>query len=514
MESWNDGILKKNRHKYLSFPLSPHFSVSLLCFVLIIASLPVVSFAQISSDARSMVMGGGSGYITGFESNFYNPANLLIPSYKHSTEIEFGSVSMQLNRRPANRSFVPLQGYANQFLPNSTGSSLNINGNRQKLLEHWYGSDETNYSRYATFTATPFGISWQHGPFAYSVGIRSRAINNFDLTKGWFSGGSQSITQKNTLDRNLTQTIATYNEISVGFAQAVTLVNGWSPNLNRLYVGVAPKFIIPGMFMQTDYRSSYHRDNAGNLIQTRSLSTMSAGAISSVWSDNGSLNNSDLFKSSGWGLGLDMGVTYVKSLGNDVALLGGNKRTSLRKSIRISLSITDIGFVRYTNNAMSLDQLRGTRTTHTLPDGPSNEFTGSPVQILSYLKADGVTPDYLQSNKFQDIRISLPTAFHFGATYQDNWWALTGDLTYGLNRDTFNFGGWIADAGAEIRPLHFLPVRAGLQWYPGHHLILASGLGIDTQHFSIDFGTRFSAPSTNRGFYLMGAAITTLRLHF
>ena len=477
LESWDDRFSHYDCDRSSHFPLFHYSIIPLIFTLLLLAVFPLAAFAQIGSDARSMVMGGGSAYLTGFESNFYNPANLLIPNYKHSTEIEFGSVSMQLNRRPLNRTFVPFKGYADQLLSNRSGSNLDTNGNRQKLLEHWFNGDETNYSRYATFTATPFGISWQHGPFAYSVGFHSRALNSFELTKGWFSGNSQSITPKNPLNRNLKQTIATYQEISVGFAQAVTLVNGWSPNLNRLYVGVAPKFIIPGMYMQTDYQSSYRRDNSGNIIQTRTLSMMSAGALSVAWNGKGSnntLSNNDLFNPTGWGLGLDMGLTYVKSLGNDISLLKGNKRTALRRSFRVSISLTDVGFVHYNHQVTSLNQLQGTRTVQQLPEGPATEFTGSPVQALSYLQADGGTSDYLKSNQVHDIRISLPTAFHFGAAYQDNWWMLTGDLTYGLNKNTFNFGGWIADAGAEIRPLHFLPIRAGLDriqditssWHP------------------------------------------------
>ncbi len=491
-----------------------HFGYLLLGIFLLLSVFPIRSFAQVSSDARAMVMGGGTAYVTGFEANFYNPANLLIPDYKYTTEIELGSASLQLNRRPVNQVFVPYQGLLNQFLPNRTGNFLDINGNRQKLLDHWFDGEDANYSRYATFSTTPVGISWQNGPFAYSVGVHSRGFNRFELSKGWYTGNTQNITNQNQVTRDLKQTIVTYQEISVGFAQEVTLIDGWSPQLNRLYVGVAPKFIIPGMYMQADYQSAYQRNTAGDLQQIRALNMMSAGAISGTWDGtNGDLTNGDLFSPTGWGLGLDMGITYVKSLGNDIALLRGETRTPLRKSIRISISLTDIGFVRYNHHVTTINKSKETRLVQQLPDGPTTEFTGSPVQYLSYLQADGAATGYTNAGRVHDISVSLPTAFHAGAAYQDNWWMLTGDLTYSMNKNSFNFGGWMAHAGAEIRLLHFLPLRGGLQWQPGHHLILAAGLGVDTKRVSIDFGTRFSAPSTNRGFYLIGAAVTTLRLH-
>ena len=514
LEYWNTGILEESPS--FGFDLTRNsFLIPLISIFLILSVIPFKTFAQVSSDARSMVMGGGSAYITGFEANFYNPANLLIPDYKYSTEIELGSAALQLSRRPINRTFLPYQGYIDQFLPNQTGIYLDVGDNRQRLLDEWFNGDETNYSRYATLSATPLGISWQHGPFAYSIGIHSRAFNRFDISKGWYSGNGENITKQNPLYRDLKQTIATYQEISVGFAQEVTLVDGWSPKLNRIYVGVAPKFIIPGMLMQADYRSDYQRGADGNIImQTRSLNMMSAGAVSSAWNGaENELTNTDLFNPTGWGVGLDMGITYVKSLGNDISLLKGNNRTALRKSFRLSVSITDIGFVRYNHQATTVKRAKTTNAVQQVTTGPVTEFTGSPVQYMSYLQSDGANSGYLKAGNVKNINISLPTAFHIGAAYQDNWWMLTGDLTYSLNKNTFNFGGWMGHAGAELRIVHFLPIRAGIQWRPGHHLILASGVGIDTKRVSMDFGAQFSAPSSSRGFYLMGAAMTTLRLH-
>gem|GEM_PF-376514 len=493
---------------------SYYFALLLLSIILVLIAFPISSYAQVNSDARAMVMGGGTAYVTGFEANFYNPANLLIPDYTYTTEVEVGSASLQLNRRPVNQVFVPYQGLINQFLPNQTGDYLNIDGNRQKLLDQWFVGEESSYSRYATFSATPIGISWQHGSFAYSIGVHSRGFNRFELSKGWYTGSTQDINGPNQVTRDLKQTIVTYQEVSVGFAQELTLIDGWSPQLNRLYVGVAPKFIIPGTYMQADYQSAYERNAAGGLQQIRALNLMSAGAISGAWDGtNGNLGNGDLFNPTGWGLGLDMGITYIKSLGNDISLLRGKTGSPLKKSLRISVSLTDVGFVHYNHQAAAVNNSTSTRSVQQLPNGPMTEFTGSPVQYLSYLQADGAASGYTNAGRVHDIRVSLPTAFHAGAAYQDNWWMLTGDLTYSLNKNSFNFGGWMAHAGAEIRPLHFLPLRGGLQWQPGHHLILAAGLGLDTKRVSVDFGTRFSAPSTNRGFYLIGAAVTTLRLH-
>ena len=505
---WPTGNLQPAFRRYLRYS-----ALLISSIFLILVALPIGSYAQISSDARSMVMGGGAAYVTGFEANFYNPANLLIPEYKYPIDIELGAASLQLNRRPVNQEFVPYQGFLNHFLPNRTGAYLEVNGNRQKLLEQWFNGEETNYSRYATFAATPLGISWQNGSFAYSIGIHSRGFNRFELSKGWYTGNTQNVTEQNPVTRDLKQTIVTYQEISVGFAQELNLVDGWSPKLNRLYVGVAPKFIIPGMYMQADYQSAYLRNSAGALQQSRALNMVSAGAISGAWNSAGNLTNNDLFNPTGWGLGLDMGITYIKSLGDDISLLRGQNRTALRKSFRISVSLTDVGFVRYNHEAATINKSTATRPVQQLPNGPSDEFTGSPVQYLSYLEADGAASNYTNAGGVRDISVSLPTAFHVGAAYQDNWWMLTGDLTYSLNKNSFNFGGWMAHAGAEIRPLHFLPIRGGFEWRPGHHLILASGIGIDTRRVSLDFGARFSAPSTSRGFYLIGAAVTTLRLH-
>ncbi len=471
-------------------------------------------YAQSDLNARSMGLGGGGAYLTGFESNFYNPANLLIPAYKYPTEIELGSAALEINRRPIDRMFIPLQALEDQFLPGRNGEGVTNYENRQKLYNQWFSDNEDIYSRNAAFSGTIIGVSWQHGPFAYSIGIHTRGINKFTLTKGWFSTDEGKVTSKKKLYRNLEQTIATYQEISVGFAQEVALFNGWSPELNRLYVGIAPKFILPGMYMKSTYRSVYSRDPENNLIQTRSLQAVSSGSISASWNGTtNQLSNTALISPTGWGLGLDMGLTYVKSLGNDLALMRGGSRRALKKSLRFSVSITDIGFVHYDSQVAVINRSPDTLMVQTLPNGPLTEFTGSPGQYPAYLHSDGAGNDFVRASAQNSIRLSLPTALHLGAAFQNDWWTLTTDFTYGLNKNTFNDGGWLFQGGCEIRPFYFLPLRAGLQWQPGHHLILGSGLGIDTRHFSLDFGARFSAPGNNRGFYLMGAAITTLRLH-
>ncbi len=243
------------------------------------------SLAQSILTPRNIGMGGGGvTYISDYSSNFLNPANLLIPDHKFEIQIGLGRLGLFLNNKPLKTQKNPLQAFSDVFSPNQGNltvdnqETFNTTQNTA-AISSWFPDNNQVYSKRAQYNALLLGLSWQKRHYAFSLAVRTRGVNHIDVGRGWYDTHFVQSDTTGILNRSVNQSIAVYHEISFGYAQELSLVNGWTSQLNRLYFGIAPKLVIAGMYFDGQYNSKYIRNNSGT-VNRRSFNSVSTGALS------------------------------------------------------------------------------------------------------------------------------------------------------------------------------------------------------------------------------------------
>lgn len=475
--------------------------------------------------------GGGVTYISDYSSNFLNPANLLIPDHTLKVQIGLGRIGVFLNNKPLETQRNPIRAFSDVFSPNkkdiTVTNQLFTSAQNVAAISNWFPDNTQVYSKKAQYNALLFGLSWQKRHYAFSLAIRTRGINHIDVGRGWYDTNFVQSDTTGILNRSVNQTISVFHEISFGYAQELSLVNGWTSKLNRLYFGIAPKLVIAGMYFNGQYNSRYIRDNSGTVNQ-RSFNSISTGALSnnlgtynlntnSFDYPSNSLSRMDLSQPTGFGAGLDMGLTYVMALGNDISLLRQGNSPVLKKSLRLSVSVTDIGFVKYYKNVRHYYSKPVETSANAIPDVPHSDFIGSPGMFSRFIAADDPSgTSYNSSNLVQETKmnISLPTSLHIGSAIQLPLFMATVDFTYALNQQAFNNKYIVTNIGGELQLIHFLPIRAGVQLEKGFSPIFGFGTALDLPHFEFSVGTQINTSGASHHTYMVGAGVAALKLRF
>jgi len=500
-----------------------------LLVALIIISGYSVSAQTILTPRTVGMGGGGTAFLTGYSANFLNPANLMIADQRYNNGIGLGEIALFLNKQPIKKSIPSYSFLFDQFTPQNINNYSITSTEHQNILTDWFPDNTDYYNRSARFDAVLLGLNIQTKNFALSLALRSRGINRIAINRGWYDDNFVKKGNLRVLRRELHQTIAVYHELSLGFAEQLPLINGWTAHLNRLYIGIAPKLIFGGTYFKGDYSSDYYSGNSGIQFQNvRNFSSFSTGPLSN---DIGHYNNStnqyafpyngltykDALQPTGLGAGLDLGLTYIISIGNDASLLREKNSGPLKKSFRLSASLTDIGFIRYKKNIKSYQVTNDTLMVNNIPGNAKTDFIGSPGSFSRFISNDdpnGFT--YNNNNKTQSASrdIALPAALHIGSALQLNWWMATVDFTYGLNKNAFNSKYLITNIGGELRLIPYLPLRAGIQLQKKQNPIFDIGAAIDTPHFEISTGLEINTPGLKHNTFILGSAVTAFHIRF
>lgn len=509
---------------------TPLLRIALLVTVTILLQLPGVpgvssAVGQALYNAENGGMGGGgTAYIRGFHANFINPANLYLIGHGNSVDLGIGQTAIYAEP------VYPVGGIrewgeyiGKNLLPYEPGRPSLGNARRQEILETRFPGNRAvsrNFNRLETVLA---GVRWHSGESAYSLVLRARQGSRIETGKGWYT------TRFNEDGRELTllHQKETLYELSAGFAHEFTFVNGLFPGTNRLFVGLAPKAILGGALMDIRYEGRYsgssesgdgtfeyrysHNtsgDYTGMTRRYRSGETVSS-------SIGNTLKPLSSLSPSGWGVGLDFGLTYAIPFDNTQF---AEKRPIPRTGpgLYLALSVTDLGVMRYS------------RRPYRLFDGPSeaspelqgiavSAYTGADGQFLEYL--DRLTevpnpladPDSISSGTL--VR-SLPTSVNSGMMIEFGRLRLAGDITLGLANTAFTTKRPSVQLGAELRPLIFLPLRAGAQIVPGRPVQWTLGSGVETASFALTFSARFLSLPGGGGIQPVGGAFGGLRYHF
>lgn len=110
--------------------------------------------------------------------------------------------------------------------------------------------------------------------------------------------------------------------------------------------------------------------------------------------------------------------------------------------------------------------------------------------------------------------VLLPTALHTGILFEVNRLKLMGDLSFGLTNNAYNSTKLVASAGVEIRPLKFLPLRAGTQLATELPNYFSFGAAIETKLLDLSIANQFVSRTFNENPTLSGITVAALQFHF
>lgn len=490
----------------------------------------IAGYAQPVYTARNMALGGGgTAYLTGFEANFINPANAMIRTRSTSVMIGLGQAGYVYDP------FLPVSGFSdhlkgirNIFRPyEPNGEALSTSQVTDVLLRN-FRNERLRSEHQQRYDIILGGIALQSGNQTFTFAARNRVATRVELGRGWYDPEFIQTNTSSVRDFSLIQQTQYMYEFSIGYSQQLDFIDGLIPRLGELYIGIAPKFIVGGEYLNLNYNAHYELLEQGStprLIQSLTLNS-AGGNTDAVESyrlneDPGTAigrlpDASLLFKPVGYGAGLDFGLTYVLALGDDLSLADPKDREPLSKSLRVGFSITDIGFVSYTESPLSI---RNTvDTTQATPAAVTdNSFEGRTGQYISFFDDAEAPHNALRNSTVSDrepFRTILPTSVNAGVLLQLNRVKLASDLTLGLNDTAYGNTKLVGHIGIEFHPLKPVPVRLGSRFAAGDPAYWSLGTGIEAEHWELSVASRFSARSITGTADFSGAVFGGLSFHF
>lgn len=481
-------------------------------------------------DARNISLGGGgTAYLSGVEANFYNPANLAVYDRAGTFHFSIGTIGsffepVLSSGRPQNQ----FDRYADTFLPYEPGEQAIDTDQRISILDENYPGNSLTSEHLSRADILWGGIRWKHDEKAYSLVLRSRAGSRIDVGRGWYTVDNIEQGDTRIRDFSLIKQLQVLHEISFGFAQEFEFLNGLFPRINKFFIGIAPKLVIGGAYENSIYNGQYITDPDQNNTQyTRTFDFYSSGKYSDMINSyllsrdpqpaiDNELSSGFLTKPTGFGAGFDFGLTYVIPLGGDLSLIDNSEnKKPIEKSLRIGLSVSDIGLIEYTSSALRLSSDKMT-TQINRQDPLGNQFVGSAGQFPVFFEEATELPNPFfeadnQSEK--SFTAMLPASVNTGAVLDINRFKVMGDITIGLSNTAFTNKKLVARFGVESRPLPFLPIRFGTTLAAGKPLRFGAGTGIETRYWDFSISTQILIKSSTLTTDVVGGAVAALQFH-
>jgi len=440
--------------------------------------------------------GGGTAYITGPEALFVNPANLRIRESDYRVRLsllngglyydELFPETFGLDR--FTRFFDINQFQSSDLEPRPLTSDISDN-----LIEGNFGERQQTKTVIHQGELHWFGVKWVRSERTYAIAARSRIANKFEVGRGLFT--TSSFDEGNTISRNqfFSHTTQVLHEISFGFGESFTYLNGQYPGLSEFIIGIAPKVVIPGSYQDVEYdRDFSFEPEGGSWESVRAFKQVSTGSFTetagSFFNSPGTaINNlsppllSDMLRPQGIGFGLDAGITYLMTLGDDLSVLRDDNNPT-EKSLRISLSISDLGFVIYNKDALQYESEPDNIELQESPPVSEFIYEGIPDEHYSFLaQFDDFADLSITENRESGFKVGLPTSIQAGAVFQYNRLKAVGDISYSIMKSAFTPPGLAVYTGLELRPLTYLPLRAGTRFAKDMPGTFSFGAGIETE---------------------------------
>ena len=493
-----------------------------LLLLAMLAVSPVTSWGQFQHDARTMGMGGiGVASTSGTAAVRHNPANLMIferPQRWSLVASQFG-YAFSSGIQPEN--LTEIHRYLRPLHTGMPREAFPYNRSRQELLENRFAPDDRSYTSIQNLDALLFGLSYTGNTLAVALTHYLRGDNSFETGRGWYS--EQPLRTDNLLvtDRRFNQRFNLRHEIGISMASEYDLISGWLSDLSKIYIGIHGKLILPLAYANTSLHSVYATSEGDDVTtHTGSFSSRTAGNISQTYSEGGlSLYNpANLTDISGIGGGFDFGVTYIIGFGNDVSLTTRNKIPA-RYSIRLSASLTDIGFISYSSDlrrAVTAEQ-RQVLANPSVSNPPlETEFTGNPADIYRFITSETerrLLDDATVSNP-GTFRVLLPARITTGAAVQLNRLMFGAEIQHPIQSLTDQIQHTSFHLGGELRLLTTIPLRAGMQLERGQPIRYHAGTGLDFRALTFSVAVVAQSTGQNEAFLPVLASFSGLHIRF
>lgn len=491
----------------------------------------ISGFSQPVLTPKNMGLGGGGGsYLTDYSANFYNPANLLINDRTKTVDVGFLTTSSFFNGLLNSTDLNEQKENYLDYFTKYTAGAYNIAETEKNEIENTHFRRERLTSIHQSRIETLlFGVNWINNDRAFSLTARTRVGSTFEIGRNWFTNSELNIDNTLHSNQDLVHRYQILHEFSLGYAESSSLINGLSSRLDKFLIGFAPKVILAGPYQNAVWRNEYSQDNGAATINRKqeffsrtagSMSTATTAYLNSTPVNNAISNNinglqDELKNIHGIGIGVDMGFTYLLTFGSDLSTLSSNL-TPTDKSLRLSFSINDIGFVNYTDQSLIIEKVSSNSTVASFPIAANEVFVGVPGQFLQYLETHG-DGNPIQENKddFKEESFStlLPTSFNGSVLIELNRLKFMGDIGIGLSNSAFTTTRPTTALGMEIRPLKFLPLRGGVQFTPGLPGSFNFGSAIETKHWDLSVSMMLSARSFTTETNISGAGFAVLQFH-
>jgi len=496
-------------------------------FGVLLFVIPASAVSQISHNPVSMGLGGGgTSYITGYDALFINPANLQLREKEYSAQISLLESGVYLDtplriRNTANR-FDEL----NNLFQEPGNARFTLDETRRELIiSRHYNNNRLARQFRSLRVVNWFGMKWFGRDRSYAVALRTRQSSRFTVGRGFYDASPVESESLQQIDRSLTHDYQMLHELSFGYSESFGFLSGLFPRISRFIVGIAPKVVLSGPMYSTQYLNTYTRqsetdpwmNNPSYRFKSTGIFSESAQKLMAgrdpVETRNEIDQFSELFSPTGLGAALDLGITYIYTFGDDLSLLRRGEELT-EKSLRLSLSVTDLGLIHYFDNPYRVATKPGSIETKEPGSLPDTYYAGALLQDFEFLqnvKEHPLESDLIPDrNSFQEL---LPTAVQTGILFQINRIKLMGDFRLGLSQNAFQTTKLTSFIGAEIRPLTFLPIRAGTRLatdLPGY---FSFGAGLETRSFDVNAAMQFRSKATGPTIEPVAASVVALKLY-
>lgn len=486
---------------------------------IILAGIAVLGFtfianAQSFNTTRGLGMGGtGTATVTGFQSNFVNPANLAVPQRTKWSIGIIGGLNPDVGGGLANISLY------NEYF--TTGTTITPELNMQ-IADKWFGTSGDTYKQMGfNVDIVPFGISYQRNDWGVSLSTRVRVLGNIGMSRGVFltSTGINSSTFGTPQQFDIGNETIAFAEVSAGYAQKLWENNAANtPGTMRVYAGLAPKFLIPMHYHSVNLHSqlrvqdspylithdfSYEIKAVGQFAEDMRKFQQERQSTGQAPNTDGYFDDSfnDFGEIRGSGFGLDLGATFEYYL-EDMPFQSW-ATTGLHR-IRGSISITDIGSMNMSSSA--------NRFYHSdvfVWDGfdvnqnrLNEDYDSDFGAYFNNVIADSIGNEVylnLQAEELSAHKVGLPGMFNLGVAYDVGKLTFALDTGAGFNNRGTNSGKMYLALGSEFRPVNFIPIRIGMKTGGNNSTAFTAGTGINLRNFEFTFSVLSVPNSTKYG---------------
>ncbi|MEZ4699708.1 MAG: DUF5723 family protein [Rhodothermales bacterium] len=466
--------------------------------------------AQAQLDLRGAATlstgGGGAAYVRDTDALFLNPGNLLLDDRGSRVVVTLGALQAY-----GGGSLLQFNHYTNNF----TGGNLIAPADVDVMLDDWFGSNRKAHMRQVGVATDVVPLAFmfrtRHN-WAAGMAVRSRTFNQVGVSRGLFELLLEGTDQTAQLPVNVDAQSMAITEISVAYSRLLPRY--------RFHFGIAPKLVLGHHYARGWLGSKLNLDDDA-ISHQLSYVTRIAGPLASDAADAFTLFEDSGFLSdaaapdfgdptsfiAGKGFGFDLGIT--NEFNND---------------LYFAFSFTDLGFVRWTQNADAV-----VSGTHEFQFGGldvdldrlNDEFDGDLGAYAEDVLTELVEGAYDTYERWPGaFTTSLPTAMHAGVSWHrmGGRLILNGGSSMALNTEAGNMSRVPSlHAGVSFSPgrRYSLPLRTGVRVGGGGAMTLGFGFGILTPVYDINIGLAATPRSDLVGGgarYMLAVSVANIRI--